>query len=308
MDNREKESYVKAGEINAKVKKFAREFIKPGMKLIDIANAIDEKIKELGAEPAFPVNLSLNEIAAHFTPDSSCEEVASGILKVDIGIHVNGYIADSAITLDFTENKEHTKLIEANKFALQNVMKKLKYDSLVKEVGETVFESLQEYNKKNNTRFSLVTGLSGHAVAQNIIHAGLTVPNYPNSNKTKLEEITIAIEPFFTTGTGEIYEGEGGGIFALKKDLPVRDKDTREVLNYIKEKFKTRPFCIRWLEKAGLSKLKFAMSNLVKQGILHHYPLLIERTGHPVSQFENTFMFAEGNVKITTFEEGWFEK
>ena len=137
-------------------------------------------------------------------------------------------------------------------------------------------------------------------VAQNIIHAGTTVSNYRNDNQKKLSEIAIAVEPFVTTGNGEIIEGKGGGIYALtSNDLP-RDKDAREVLKFIKEKYKTRPFCRRFLERAGFKKLGFILSTLEKQGILHHYPELIEKSRAPVSQFENTFVFHNGETFITT--------
>ncbi|MEI6058738.1 MAG: M24 family metallopeptidase, partial [archaeon] len=105
MEKQEIESYKKAGDIAKRVVAYARDFIKPGMLLIDIANKIDSKIDELGVEAAFPVNLSLNEIAAHYTPSADDETLAEGLLKVDIGVSVNGYIADVAFSLDLTEDK-----------------------------------------------------------------------------------------------------------------------------------------------------------------------------------------------------------
>ena len=104
MEKLEIESYIKAGKIAKEIKKFTREITKPGVKLIDIAEAIDAKIFELGAEPAFPVNLSLNEIAAHYTPTPGDETIAEGILKIDIGVVVDGYIADTALSIDLTED------------------------------------------------------------------------------------------------------------------------------------------------------------------------------------------------------------
>lgn len=308
MNAREIESYKKAGKVAVAVKKYAREIIKPGMKLIDIALKIDDKIKELGAEPAFPVNLSLNEIAAHFTPEMNSTEVVEGLLKVDTGIHVNGYIADTAITLDFTEDKRHSKMIELNKNILNNIIKIVKPGMFVKEIGKVASKTLEEFNKKNKTKFSMVRNLCGHNVEKDVIHGGLIVQNVDNENSTILKDITIAVEPFVTTGSGEIYEGKGGGIYGLQSDSPTRDRNSREVLKFIKENYNTRPFCTRWLEKAGLKNVKFAMKNLVEQGIVHHYPLLIEKTKEPVSQFENTFLIMDDEVVVTTFEEGWMEK
>ncbi len=308
MSPHEIESYKKAGKIAAQLKKYVREIVKPGEKLIDIALKIDDKIEELGAEPAFPVNLSLNEIAAHFTPDLESKEVVEGLLKVDMGIHVDGYIADTAICFDFTENGEHAKMIELNKNILNNIMKIVKPGIMVREIGHSAQKTLEEFNKEKKTDYSIVRNLCGHNVERNVIHAGLTIQNIKNENKTILKDIAIAVEPFVTTGTGKIYEGKGGGIYALQNDVSVRDKSSREVLDFIKENYKTRPFCTRWLEKAGLKGIKFAMKNLVDQGIVHHYPLLIEEGKEPVSQFENTFLITGDEAVVTTFEEGWMGK
>jgi methionyl aminopeptidase len=121
MDKAEFDSYVKAGEIAKEVKKFARGLIKPGVKLIDVAEAVDTKIFELGGEPAFPVNLSLNEVAAHFTPAPGDDKVAEGILKVDLGVAVDGFIADTAFSVDLTEDGKFKEMIELNEKILADV-------------------------------------------------------------------------------------------------------------------------------------------------------------------------------------------
>lgn len=300
MEKEEFDAYVKAGKIAQEVKKFTIDLVKPKMKLIEIAEAIDEKIFELGAEPAFPVNLSLNEIAAHFTPEKNCEIEAVGLLKIDIGIAVDGFIADTSISLDLTEDKRFEKMIEANKLILEEASKAVKIGMKVKDIGEKTSAAIKEYNLENETNFSIIKSLSGHSLDQDTIHSGLTISNYKNDNETILEDVAIAIEPFLTTGVGDIYEGEGGGIYVVQSDGNVRDRDAREILNFIKETFYTRPFCIRWLEEEGFKKIKFSISILVKQGILHHYPKLIEKSRQPVSQVENTFLIANGKVVNTT--------
>jgi len=300
MEKDEIESYVKAGEIAKQVKVFAKDLIEPGMKLIDIAEAVDAKIKELGGEPAFPVNLSLNEIAAHFTPAKNDETIAEGILKVDIGVAVGGFIADTAFSVDLTENKIFKEMIELNEKVLEDVTAVIKPDMEVREVGDVAQDTLKKWNEDNGSRFAMIKSLSGHELGQDRIHAGLTISNYRNDNKTKLDDIAFAIEPFVTSGVGDIYEGGPGGIYVLNSDVGVRDRDAREVLKFIKEKYKTRPFCLRWLEKENFGKLKFVISILVKQGVLHEYPLLIEKSKAPVSQAENTFVLVDGVVRVTT--------
>lgn len=292
--------YIRAGKIARKVCEHIENFIKPKMKLIDIALEIDGKIEELGGESAFPVNLSLNEIAAHYTPEIGDETIARGILKVDLGVCINGYIADTAFSVDLTEDKKFEKMIRLNKKILEEVEKVIRPDFEVREVGEKVFAVLEDFNAREGTDFSVIKSLSGHELERDTIHAGLTFSNYRNENATKIKEMAFAIEPFVTSGVGDIYEGKEGGIYVLQSDRPVRDKESRELLNFIKEKYKTRPFCLRWLEKKGFAKIKFPISNLVKLGILHQYPLLIEKSKSPVSQFEHTFLINEGKVICTT--------
>ena len=305
MKKSEVESYVKAGEIAKEIKSFAREMIRPGGKLIDIAEGIDAKIIELGGEPAFPVNLSLNEIAAHFTPAVGDETKAEGLLKVDVGIAVDGYIADTAFSVDLTEDGRFKEMLELNEAILKNVTKKIKntvevgLDIKVCDIGNEAQDTLEMWNGAKDSKYSIIKNLSGHALGKNQIHAGLAISNYRNENKSELSG-AFAIEPFVTTGVGDIYEGQPGGIYVLQSDEPVRDRDAREVLKFIKEKYKTRPFCLRWLEKENFGKLKFVISILVKQGVLHEYPLLIEMSKAPVSQFENTFVVADGEVVRTT--------
>jgi len=316
MEKNEIESYVRAGEIAKEIKEFARRMIKPNVKLIDIAEAVDAKIKKLGGEFAFPVNLSLNEIAAHYTPAVGDETVAEGILKFDVGVAVDGYIADTAFSIDLTEDGKFKEMIELNEKILENVTEIIKPGAEVQAVGDVTQDTLEKWNKEKGSRFVIIKSLSGHSLGKDKIHAGLTISNYRNDNHTELEG-AFAIEPFVTTGIGDIYEGRPGGIYVLQSDKPVRDRDAREVLKFIKEEYKTRPFCLRWLVSAfadeefgsrdsvvgrpmTANKLKFVISILVKQGVLHEYPLLIEKSKAPVSQFENTFVISKDIVKRTS--------
>lgn len=300
MEQEEFDSYIKAGEIAKEIKKLVLTLVKPEMKLIDIANAVDKKILELGGKPAFPVNLSLNEIAAHYTPTSDDETIAKGILKIDIGVAVDGYIADTALSIDLTENKEFEGMMKLNKEILEAASTTVKPGMEIKDIGNACQGVLEKWNSEKQTSFSIIKGLSGHSLGQDTIHAGLTISNYRNDNRTKLYETAFAIEPFVTTGVGDIYEGQPGGIYVLRSNENVRDRDAREVLKFIKETFITRPFCLRWLEQEGFKKLKFILAMLIKQGIVYEYPMLIEKSKKPVSQFENTFVIKDDKSICTT--------
>ncbi|MFH0808420.1 MAG: type II methionyl aminopeptidase [archaeon] len=304
MDKSEIDSYVKAGEIAREVKEFARELVKPGMKLIDIADAIDAKILELGGDFAFPVNLGLNEIAAHFTPTSDCDIFAEGILKIDLGVVIDGFIADCAISFDLTTNGEFEEMIALNEKILTEASKTVKVGMKVRDVGEAVQNVMDE----SGENYAVIKSLSGHALGKNTIHTAPTISNYRNDNKKILDNIAFAVEPFVTSGVGDIFEGKGGGIYALKGNGQTRDLDARKVLEFVQENYKTRPFCARWLLRKIRdkeldiveSKLKFVLGMLVRSGILYEYPILIEKSRKPVSQFENTFLIFDGKVICTT--------
>ena len=304
MQQSEFDSYVKAGEIARAVREFARGLIEPGALLIDIAEGVDEKIFELGGEPAFPVNLSLNEVAAHYTPAPGDDKIAEGILKVDLGVAVDGFIADCAFSVDLSEDGEFGEMIELNEKILEAAGKVVKSGMEVRDVGDAVQSMLEEWNSERGSSFAVIKSLSGHELGKDKIHAGLTISNYRNENKRVIDDMAFAIEPFVTSGDGDIYEGPVGGIYVLRGEGNVRDRNGREVLKFIKEKYRTRPFCLRFLVKEfsdlSVGKLKLVLSGMVKQGILYEYPMLIEKSRKSVSQAENSFVIFEGNVSCIT--------
>jgi methionyl aminopeptidase len=293
MEKDEFENYCTAGEIANKIRKYIRSFIKKDMKLIDIAEGIDKKIEEFGAKPAFPVNLSLNEIAAHYTPSLDDETKAEGILKIDIGVEKEGYIADMAFTIDLTENKKYGEMIKLNEEILEKTINSLNYESKVGDIGNKISELLE------NKPFNIISNLTGHSLEQYQIHSNITIQNTRNGNKTPLKEEAVAIEPFLTTGQGEVIEGKLSEIFMLINEKNTRDPGTRKLLEFIKEEYKTKPFCRRWLEKKGF-RTRFSLATLTKEGILYNFPILIEKSKSPVSQAEETIIFHNEKKIITT--------
>lgn len=293
MNEEEFNNYCKAGKIGNEVKKYSLDFIKKGMKLIDIANKIDDRIVELGGKPAFPVNLSLNEIAAHYTPSIDDETIAEGLLKVDIGVEVEGYIADLAFSIDLTDEKKYEEMISLNEDVLRETLDSLNYESVCSDIGNSVTKLL------DGKKFNIIKNLTGHSLDQYRIHSEISIPNIQNQNKTALKERAIAVEPFLTDGAGEVIEGKPSEIFILTREKNVRDSESRKILNYILEEYKTKPFCKRWLDKAGF-KTNFALKLLVREGVLYNFPVLIEKTKGIVSQSEDTVVFFDGEKVITT--------
>ncbi len=293
MEKHEIECYQKAGRIAKEVKEYALSLVKPEMKLLDIAEKIEGKIAEFGGDLAFPLNLSLNEIAAHYTPCFDDETIAEGLLKIDLGVAIDGYIADCAFSVDLTDG-EFKEMIELNKKALDNALAVLKPGMEIREIGNSIQDVVE------GSEFSVIKNLSGHSLGKNRIHAGLTLSNYRNDNKNKIKDIAIAIEPFLTKGEGKVYEGKESEIFMLEADRNVRDSDARNILKFIKEKYSTRPFCKRWLVKEGFKRIDFSLKILTQQGILHNFPVLIEKSKRPVSQEEESILVLDDRVEIIT--------
>lgn len=288
-----KEKAIKAGEIAKKVKEYAKTIVKEGIPLLEIAEKIENKIFELGGKPAFPTNLSINEIAAHYTPSYNDETKASGLLKVDMGVHIDGWIADFTFSVDLDNNEENKKLIEASRKAVEIAIEKIKEKENLGNIGKAIQEKIESYG------FFPVINLTGHEMCEYELHAGITIQNISNNTKEKLKKGLYAIEPFATNGSGKIHEGKVSGIYILQDDRNVRNPEARKVLNFIIEEYKTLPFCSRWvIKKLGIKSL-FSLKQLEENGNLHQYPQLIESTRGKVSQAEETVLIDEEIITTT---------
>lgn len=294
MEKEAVEKIKKAGKIAVAVKKYARELIKPGMKLIDIANKIDDKIIELGGRFGFPVNLSIDNVAAHFTPNYNCEEVARGLLKVDVGVSVDGYIADTAFSMDLENSEENKKLIKASEEAVLKSVETFGLGVELSEIGRNIQEAIESYGVVS------IKNLSGHSIERYNIHAGWTVPNYDSGQTEKLKPGLYATEPFATNGHGKVKDGAGSGIYRLDRGGNVRDNFAREVLHYIDEEYKGLPFCHRWIHKKFGTRGMLVLRMLEQAGIVYQYPQLMEIGKGKVAQTEHNVLLLENGDKIVT--------
>ena len=152
----DKEKILKAGEISAEVKKYARTIIKKDVPLLEIAEKIEGKIVELGGKPAFPVNLSINEVAAHYTPAYDDKTLASGLLKIDLGVHIDGWCADTAFSLDLEDNEENKKLIQAAEDAVEAGIDVIQENIGLNEIGAAIEKTIKKHGFSPivNLRFS----------------------------------------------------------------------------------------------------------------------------------------------------------
>lgn len=285
---------LKAGKITAEAVSYARGIIKKGMKLLEIAEDIEKKIIELGGKPAFPVNLSINEIAAHYTPAWNDSSVASGLLKVDIGVHVDGWCADTAFSLDLENSHENKKLISAAEDALKSALEKINKGVKLREIGKIIGESIK------NSGLAAIENLSGHSIERYELHAGLTIPNVDDGNDNELKEGLYAVEPFSTNGLGKVKEGKPSGIFQLQPDGNARDAFAREVLKFIEEEYNALPFCSRWVHKKFGSRGLLALMAIKSSGLLKEHAQLVESGKGKVAQAEHSVLLLKDKKIITT--------
>ncbi|MFH1066165.1 MAG: type II methionyl aminopeptidase [Nanoarchaeota archaeon] len=285
------ENWIKAGKIAAECLNYGCELAKPGTKLFDIAEQIEAKIKELGAKPAFPVNLSLNSMAAHYTPHMGDETLFTekDILKIDVGVHVDGFVGDCARTVG--HDKE---LIAAAEAALNDAIPLCKPGTKLCDIGKSIEKAI------GSRGFMSIRNLSGHGIDKFNLHAGISIPNFDNGDKTELHEgQIIAIEPFATKGTsGKVSEGKLSGIYKLGRIKPVRDMNARKMLSFIANEYNNLPFAERWLEKE-FPMAKYMLQLMLKENILHAYPQLSESSKGDVSQAEHTIYVAEKPIILT---------
>lgn len=287
------DDWKKAGKIAAEALAFGKSLAKPGIKLLELAEKIEGKIIALGGKPAFPVNLSLNHIAAHYTPYPGDETLfkEEDILKIDVGTHINGCIGDTACTVG--KNRE---LIKASEEALNEAIKIFTPGTKIRDVGKAIQEQIQGFG------FSPIKNLSGHGVAEYSLHSGITIPNYDNKDERVLEEGQIlAIEPFATNGYGMIEEGKPSGIYRIHTVKAVRDMNARKLLKFLAEEYKSLPFAKRWLV-SKMPGTNLALAILEREGIITQYAQLPEKNRGLVSQAEHTVLVKD-NPEVLTKKE-----
>ncbi|NKE34298.1 type II methionyl aminopeptidase [Natronococcus sp. JC468] len=289
----ESEKYEKlreAGEILSQVRTETAERVEVGASHLEVAEYAEDRIRELGGNPAFPVNISIDEEAAHATPEIGDESTfGEEMINLDIGVHVDGWLADTAITVDLSGNPE---LAEAPEQALEAAIDVIEPGVETGEIGAEIEDVIDGYG------FNPVVNLTGHGLGHWEQHTSPTIPNRAVSQGTTLEVgDVVAIEPFATDGGGKVTEGASEEIFALEREGSVRNRDARKALEQITEEFRTLPFATRWLET---SRPEMALRRLKRNDIIHGYPVLKEDEGQLVSQKEHTVIVTEDGCEVTT--------
>ncbi len=297
MQAEELEAYRRAGKIAAQVREEIRKKVRPGVKVLDIAEQAENLIRELGAAPAFPCNVSINEIAAHYSPPPWDQTVIGedDLVKIDIGAQVDGYIGDTAFSVSF--DPEGEKLVRTAEKALEEAISRVKPGVDVGEIGAAIEEVVKSSGLKP------VQNLTGHSLSRGELHSGISIPNVGGQTGQRLKKgHAIAIEPFITEGAGFVEDDERRVyIYSYLREGPVRSRMAREMLQRIKRNFSTFPFSIRWLSpNVSRLRLELTLRELRMAGILRPYPVLVERAKGKVAQAEHTVVVTDTGCEVTT--------
>ena len=294
------DDYIQAGKIAGEVRENVRKTDWVGKTVFEICEHVENEIKKRGAKCAFPVNTSINEVAAHYTaePNDPLTIKDDDLVKIDLGAQINGHIADTAVTVCY--NAEFDSMVQTAELSLSNAMSMMKVGVKSSDVGRTIEKTIKQMG------FLPIANLSGHSLDQYTIHAGKSVPNiWSIGSFTFNENQAFACEPFVTTGEGLgfVHEGKIKNIFALSSRKKTKDKDADKMLDYIWQNFNLLPFALRWLTSEWEEKeARRLLGILVKKKAVHAYPILVEGNGQRVTQAEHTFIPNETGVTITTIQ------
>jgi methionyl aminopeptidase len=295
----------KAAEVHRQVRRYARQCIKPGMLMFDIAETIEAAARALAeggdqslkAGMGFPTGVSLNHCAAHYTPNKGDKTVLKyeDVMKVDIGVHVNGRIVDSAFTLTFDD--KYDNLLAAVKDATNTGVREAGIDVRLGDIGAAIQEVMESYEVElNGKTFQVkpIRNLNGHNINPFEIHGGKSVPIVKSGDQTKMEEgETFAIETFGSTGKGYVHDEGEVSHYSKRTDVghvPLRLNSAKSLLATIDKHFGTLPFCRRYLDRIGEDKYLLALNNLVKSGVVNDYPPLCDQPGSYTAQYEHTIL------------------
>ena len=299
MDDSTYENYKNAGKIAAEAREYGVSLLKPGARVVDVATLIEKKITGNGAGLAFPVNIALNTLAAHYTPwhDDPLVLKKGDVVKLDVGAHIEGYIADTAVTVEI-ETHHYDAMIHASAEALKRVIDAFTTHLALSEAGKTIQTTITSHG------FKPIENLMGHGLARYELHSGISIPNVGNlGGKTTLpDESVVAIEPFATNGAGHVISGQGSNIFLCKDSIKakfIRDNKTKVFFDKIQTRFKSLPFAQRWCHELFPND-DVTMKKLSLLGVIKHYPQLLEAKGGIVTQKEHTVIVREEGCEVIT--------
>jgi methionyl aminopeptidase len=301
MSESEKEALEKlrlSGKILRETREEMKNYVREDMPIIDICEKAEGLIRQKGAKPAFPCNVSVNEVAAHYTspPNDKRRIPEKSVVKVDIGAHIDGYVTDTAVTVCF--DPEYESLVETAERALGTAVENIQPGTSTSKLG-TIIERVVK-----SRGFKPISNLTGHQVGRYVVHTGTSLPNVSQLFSTKIKLGGVyAIEPFVTVpnAAGRVENGDEATIFRFLRSRSTKNPHARELQKYIEDNFRTLPFTERWLQDVVPQQhYREAFDELLASKTLMKYPIFVEASGKTVAQAEHTVLIvADGRSVLT---------
>ena len=291
------EALLEAGKIAAKVRDTTLAEIEPGMKVEYICDIVNQRVKELGGKMAFPCNVDIDHVAAHYCAPLNDRTVIPerSIVKLDVGVHVDGYIADTARTVSFDPELDY--LVEAAQAGLNAAINIIRPGIRANEIGAAIEEAIKRHGAKS------ISNLTGHKLARYVVHAGQSIPNVDGLDKHVIQEGDVyAIEPFAVppNADGKVMDGPPSNIYRMLKKRNVKGT-AKKMMQYIQKEHRTLPFASRWvMRKFNTPEGAAAFQELLNSKCIMSYPQLIERTRAKVAQAEHSVIVTEDGCEVTT--------
>jgi methionyl aminopeptidase len=297
-DKEELEKFRQSGKILEKTREEMRSYVKENMPLIDVCEKAESLIYAKGGKPAFPCNVSINEIAAHYTsPPGDILRIPEGsTVKVDLGVHVDGYVTDTAFTAAFSA--EGKSMTAAAELALKTAVDNIRGDMALGKIGGLIETAIK------NRGYKPISNLTGHSVGRYLIHAGTSIPNISqiSLNKVRSGEV-YAIEPFVTLpeAIARVEDSSQITIFRLLKAKSTKTEAAKKLLKHIETNFHTLPFAERWLTGVVPTEHhKIAFKELLTSKSIMGYPVFVEASKKPVAQAEHTLLIKDEGCEVLT--------
>lgn len=291
------EALREAGKIAARVRDDTLKEIKPGMKVVDICDSVQRRLTEFGGKPAFPTNVDINQVAAHYCSPVGDQTIIpeDSLVKLDLGVHIDGYIADTAKTICFDPTLQY--LVEAAELGLNAAINTVRPGIPAFEVGAAIEQAIKNHGAQP------IRNLTGHKLTRFIVHSGSSIPNVGHGDNHILQVGNVyAIEPFAVPreAAGLVQDGPPSNIYRVLKKRQVGGLSKR-MLKYIQEEYRSLPFASRWvLRKYPGDEGELAFRRLLRTKCIMSYPQLVERTGAKVAQAEHTVIVTEDGCEVTT--------
>lgn len=287
-----------SGRILREAREEIREFVRENMLVIEVCEKAENLIRKKGGKPAFPCNVSINEIAAHYTspPNDTRRIPENSLVKVDIGAHVDGYVTDTAVTICF--NHELRDMVNAAEQALKKAIEAIRSETSTSKLGALIEQTIKSYGYKP------ISNLTGHKIGRYLVHAGTSLPNVAHFSLLKVKAGEVyAIEPFvtFQNATGKVENSPEITIFRFVKQKSLKNPYAKKLLEHIEENFRTLPFAERWLKGIIPKKhFKEAFQEILASKAVMGYPVFIEVSRKPVAQAEHTVLITEDGCLVLT--------